>query len=75
MCIARASIILFHPQNLLMGTVSMMDVEVLVPTSFDAVTLNSNKLQPFSSCCRNDSVSVILKTSETFDVRFVICKW
>ena len=74
-CNAMVSITLFHPQNLLMGTVSMMDAEVLFPTSFDAVTLNSNKLQSFSSCCRNNHVSVVLKTSETIDVRFVICKW
>ena len=39
-CIANVSITLFNSQNLLMGTVSMMDAEVLVPTSFDAVTLN-----------------------------------
>ena len=64
----------FHPQNLLMGTVSMMDTEVLFPTSFDAVILNSNKLQPVPSGSGYDSVSVIL-TSEIFDVRFVICKW
>ena len=64
----------FHPLNLLMGTVSMMDNEVLFPTSFDAVMLNSIRLQSFSSGSRYDSVSVILKISESFDVRFVICK-
>ena len=69
------AITLIHPQNLLMGTISMMDIEVLFPTSFDAVTLNSNKLQPFFSGSRNESVLVTLKASETFDVRFVICKW
>ena len=69
------SIILFHPQNLLIGTVSMIDTEVLFPTSFDAVTLNSNKLQPVPSGSGYNSVSVILKTLESFDVRFVICKW
>ena len=52
----------------------MMDTEVLFPTSFDAVILNSNKLQPVPSGSGYDSVSVIL-TSEIFDVRFVICKW
>ena len=35
--------------NLLMGTVSMIDVVLLFPTSFDAVTLNSNRLQLASS--------------------------
>ena len=65
----------FHPQNLLIGTVSIMDCEVLFPTSFDAVTLNLNKLQPVPSGSGYDSVSVMLKTSEIFDVRFVICKW
>ena len=52
----------------------MMDTEVLFPTSFDAVMLNSNKLQLLSSGSGNDCVSVVLK-SEIFDVRFVICKW
>ena len=35
--------------NLLMGTVSMIDVVLLFPTSFDAVILNSNRLQLASS--------------------------
>jgi len=52
----------------------MIDSVVLFPTSLDAMTLNSNKLQPPICGSGYDSMSVVLSTS-TFDVRFVIRKW
>ena len=52
----------------------MIEIIVLFPTSFDAVMLKVNKLQPVPSGSGYDSVFVISKTL-SFDVRFVICKW
>ena len=64
---------LMHSQNLLIGTVSMIELVVLFPTSFDAVTLKLNKLHPVPSGSGYNSLSVIVRTC-SLDVRFVICK-
>ena len=52
----------------------MIDSEVLFPTSFEAMTVNSNKLQPPLCGSGYDSKSVVASTA-TFDVRFMMRNW